>query len=216
MNIPLLAGWNDAEYFPFRGLGLPQESASAFRQAAQSWFGADRMDEFLELYPADTDAQAKASADALAGDLIISEQTWLWLQLQRRAGQAATYGYLFSHTSPYVPIASHLVEIPFVFGTLTPQFILGSTQPPSDADRALSDTMMSYWVNFAAAGNPNGPGLPQWPDFEGDGPVQQLGETVGPVANDQQNARFRFISSYRTDGVFPARWRKERIAGGGH
>jgi para-nitrobenzyl esterase len=213
MKIPLLAGWNDAEYFPFRGLGLPQESAAAFRQAAGSWFGADRLDEFLALYPANTDAQAKASADALAGDLIISEQTWLWLHLQRRAGQAATYGYLFSHTSPYVPIASHLVEIPFVFGTLTPQFILGSTQPPSETDRALSDTMMSYWVNFATAADPNGPGLPQWPAFGDDGVVQQLGETVAPDANVRQTARFRFLSSYRTDGVFPARWRRERIAG---
>ncbi len=210
MQIPLLAGWNDAEYFPFRALGLPQESAEVFRHAAQRWFGADRLEEFLKLYPADTDVQAKASADALAGDLIISEQTWLWLKLQKRAGQAAVYGYRFSYTSPYVPIASHLVEIPFVFGTLTPQFIVGGKAPPSDEDRALSETMMSYWVNFATAADPNGPDLPDWPAFGEGGVVQQLGKTVGPETNDEQTVRFKFLSSYRTDGAFPAAWRSER------
>jgi para-nitrobenzyl esterase len=210
MRIPLLAGWNGAEYWPFRSLGFPRESAQAFRQVAERWFGSGRIEEFLSLYPADTDEQAKLSADALTDDLVISEQTWLWLKLQARAGQASVYGYKFTYTSPYVPIASHLVEIPFVFGTLTPQFIVDGKAPPSDADRALSDMMMSYWVNFATRADPNGPGLPHWPVFGENGAVQQLDETVGPIGNEEQTARFRFIESYRINGALPASWRGER------
>ena len=32
-----------------------------------------------------------------------------------------------------------------------------------DADRLVSQQMQKYWSNFAKNGNPNGPGLPNWP-----------------------------------------------------
>jgi para-nitrobenzyl esterase len=212
LPIPLLAGWNDVEQWPFRARALPHQTAQDFRQAAERMFGQDRLAEFLTLYPAESDAQAAESAEALIGDLTISEQTWEWLELQQRSG-APVYGYTFTYTSPYVPIASHLVDVPFVFGTLTPQFLVGGQAPPADADRALSETIMSYWVNFATRGDPNGSGLPYWPPYDSTGVVQNLGKTVEPQKNGRA-ARFRFLASYRTDGAFPASWRGEttRIA----
>ena len=176
LRIPLLAGWNDAEYWPFDEMGLPHATPEEFRAAAERLFGASRIAEFLALYPAQTGDEAKRSAEALVGDLTISEQTWQWLDLQRKVAPA--YGYFFSYTSPYVPVASHLVEVPFVFGTLTPQFIIGSMKPPEAADRALSETMRSYWVNFATSGDPNGPGLPRWPKFDGTEQLLEFGTAV--------------------------------------
>ncbi len=208
LPIPLLAGWNNVEQWPFRALALPHQTAQDFRQAAERMFGQGRLAEFLTLYPAESDAQATESAEALIGDLTISEQTWEWLELQHRGGRAPVYGYTFTFTSPYVPIASHLVDVPFVFGTLTPQYLVGGEAPPAEADRALSETIMSYWVNFASRGDPNGSGLPPWPPYDSKGVVQNLGKTVGPQRNVQA-ARFRFLASYRTDGAFPADWRDE-------
>ncbi len=205
LSVPLLAGWNAAEHYPFHDMALPHANAAEFRRAAERMFGADRLAEFLTLYPAGSDAEATASAHELAGDLLISAQIWDWLGVEHRAG-APAFGYTFTYTSPYVPIASHIVEIPFVFGTLTPQFIVDGAMPPSEADRALAAVMMAYWVNFATTGDPNGAGLPRWPAFGDDGIVLNLGATIEASANPWE-PRFRFLSSYRTAGVLPGAWR---------
>ncbi len=206
MRIPLLAGWNAAEDFPFRAFDLPHATAQQFRAAAEQMFGKERMGEFLKLYPAGTDAEAKASADDLTAAVVIGEQVWTWLELQQRPGGFPVYGYKFTYTSPYVPIASHLVEVPFVFGTLTPQFVVGGKAPPSDTDRQLSAAMMDYWVNFAAKGDPNGPGLPQWPAYGSKGEVLELGTAIRAISTPQRD-RFKFIASFRAFGAFPSKWR---------
>ena len=42
---------------------------------------------------------------------------------------------------------------------------LRASMPPSAADKAVSDEVSSYWVNFAKTGDPNGQGMPAWPAF---------------------------------------------------
>jgi para-nitrobenzyl esterase len=207
MHIPLLAGWNTAEEIPFASQSLPDQSAQAFCAAAEEMFGKERMADFLKVYPADTDTLAKASAAALTGDYVVGEQCWKWLQLHQASGRAPVYGYMFNYTSPYTPIASHVTEIPFVFGTLTPQQVIGSSTPPAEADRDLARIIMSYWVNFAMRGNPNGPGLPSWPSYDEKDVVQILGTAIESRPNPQA-ARFRFLGSFRQNGILPMRWRE--------
>lgn len=207
MQIPLLAGWMAAEYYTFRAYSLPHASAEAFRAAAALMFGKERFSEFLALYPAATDGEASASAESLTSDFTISEQTWYWLEMQKRTGQPV-YGYAFTYTSPYVPIASHITDVPFVFGTLTPQHIIGNNVPPAQADIKFADLIMTYWSNFSRSGNPNDAKLPTWPVYNQEGIIQELGNSVA-AQKVAQRERFRFISSFREGGVLPWRWRTE-------
>jgi para-nitrobenzyl esterase len=55
--------------------------------------------------------------------------------------------------------APHGGEIGYVFDTLSP----GWGGAPTPEDQAVARMAHSYWVNFAKAGDPNGPGLPAWP-----------------------------------------------------
>lgn len=72
------------------------------------------------------------------------------------------YLYHFNRLAPEVRFAGrlkcyHASEISYIFGTPL-------TAPPPE-DIALSRQMRSYWANFARHGDPNGDGLPAWPEY---------------------------------------------------
>ena len=85
--------------------------------------------------------------------MVIAEQTWEWMDLQRRTAKAPVYGYKFTYTSTYLPVAAHATDVSFVFGTLP---TAGSGAKPGEADRAMASTMMAYLIDFARTGDPNG------------------------------------------------------------
>jgi para-nitrobenzyl esterase len=59
--------------------------------------------------------------------------------------------------------ATHTAEISYAWNNPKGQ----PTQTWNDVDTKLGATMSSYWVNFITRGDPNGAGLPQWPQFKG-------------------------------------------------
>ena len=72
--------------------------------------------------------------------------------------------------------AYHGAEIPYVFDTHDAWLATAS------ADRRLTAAMQQYWVNFAKNGNPNGAGLPEWPEYAtGEARVIELGDRVGAM-----------------------------------
>jgi para-nitrobenzyl esterase len=187
-HVPLLAGWNRDE-----GAGLGNGmTAEKWKAMAASLFN-DRADEFLKLYPGDTDEQAVDSAIAYGSDAFIAFSTWKWLEAARKTGDSPVYRYHFelrATPSTYHPgtFAFHSDDIEYVFGTL-------DTRPGWNVrpeDRKLSDEMMSYWTNFAKTGDPNGTGLPEWPKYGKQDELIHLDATItaGP---DALRPRYEFL-----------------------
>ena len=175
-DMPILAGTNsmDGNGIARMLLNMSKSIPSpAFEQIIRGVMGVGGWaDPVLRAYLDTTEAEVTKAARDLCSDLIFAWPAWAWAKLQStRIGNKA-YLYYFDHRTPSSPEgANHTAEVLYVFGNLNiidaypGYFRAGIANGPED--KALSGLMASYWVNFAKKGDPNGPGLPVWPAFDG-------------------------------------------------
>ena len=111
-----------------------------------------------------------AQANALATDYWYARHL-AWAKIRTSEYNLPTWQYVFARRLDERG-AFHGAEIPYTFGTLQRMEELGSTLPYTEDDAALSDLMHRYWVQFIKNGNPNGDGLPLWPDKHAGGHME--------------------------------------------
>ena len=197
-DIPLLAGWNRDE--GGLGLGTDKEkpSAASIKALGDKEFNG-KGDEFLKLYPADSDEQAARSTADFAGDRFIAWGTWKWLEAQKATGKQPVYRYRFDQALPLdtkrepgSQSAFHSAEIEYVFGQI--DWKSWVTWRPED--RAVSEQMQKYWSNFARSGDPNGPGLPKWPTYDSASGWETLHFSADTAAHqDGHRDRYLFLDA---------------------
>jgi para-nitrobenzyl esterase len=179
-KIPLLAGSNSEEMGARVILGQNEPTVENFAAAVRKLYG-ESADQVLRVYaPKNQDEVLQAATD-LASARFIAFGTWKWAELQMKTGGKPVYRYLYAHVRPRylgmpgqpqtAPVAgnppvprgaAHSAEIQYAMGNLDldPRY----TWVPDD--HKVSETMQGYFANFVKTGNPNGPGLPNWPAYD--------------------------------------------------
>ena len=138
---------------------FPPTTPEAFQKTFAQRFGV-MAEPIAALYTVTDTDTANAAQDQILSDYWAAVARTV-ARLSAKHGRPA-WVYSFNRAAPGSdPVkvgAFHCAELVYVFGTQNTV-----DRPWETVDRQLAELMSSYWVRFAATGNPNGPGLAEWP-----------------------------------------------------
>jgi para-nitrobenzyl esterase len=212
-RIPLLGGSNSEEQSARSILRQDEPTPENHAKAVRGLYG-DKADEALKLYPGRTRDEVLDSATALASDRFTGFSTWRFTEGHGKTAGQPVYRYYYAHPRPRFlggysespagggPAAApepasrgavHSAEIEYAMGNLAtnPHFEWGP------ADHKLSEVMQGYFANFIKTGNPNGPGLPNWPAYSsGDGFQIMLLAVESRAEPETTRPRYLFLDRF--------------------
>lgn len=196
-DVPFLIGGNSEDLG-----GVPEMTTTVpeYVQWAEKKFGTLK-DEFLRLYPATTDAEAGIQENQAIHDQNLISKV-LWAQEFEAGNHQPLFLYYWTHPLPGLHTerfgAFHTSDVPYVMGSLATM-----SRPYTQDDWKVAAMMARYWVNFATKGDPNGPGLPKWPEYRKSGLAMRLDSKSEPIFAGGSRAKIHFFKEYFA--TFPAK-----------
>lgn len=128
-------------------------------------------DSLISQYLADAKVSTRDTQQRFISDYLFAGEMRTWARLNERLG-LNSYLYVFSH-APSIPDldrslgAFHAGEIGYVFGNRFVPLNDGTQgEHWNESDEKVQALISQYWYNFAARGDPNAVGLPEWPTYQ--------------------------------------------------
>lgn len=209
-NVPMILGnVHDETAVPVRGTLTWEDAPAALHNAVAIYLGPYTAEEvvakFRSIYP-----------DKSPIDIVIAAATAFraWpgqvLEAERRASNAKsqphTWVYQMNwHRNAPGARAMHTIDIPFMFDNLdaSPGQI-GTTEEELAAAQPLADAMSGMLIHYAATGNPNHSGLPNWPAYDLKERNTMIWNNPPQIEKDPRGDERRYAagSPYRQPGTY--------------
>lgn len=163
----LLHGYNLEESGPF--IMFSHANMKNYENRVRAYF-RDYADDVLAIYNPTTNKEADEYWAIIYGAVFFNYPHYCLNRLAVKEG-IPVYEYLFSKSNGMLS-SWHSGELIYVFKNLEGKKLF------DEVDYKLSETMHSYWANFATNGDPNGEGLPAFPQNTDSVHLLEFGDKV--------------------------------------